>query len=134
MTKCQEAIPFDHGRTQSLSFAPTSIDAAFISTRLMSVLTKHSLKPATKATRNNPANPFSSRIVSTSTSLKATSAKPATIGVFAQPQGNELIPLANDDYPFYDHVEDVLRRQSRRSGMLLNSDELIARLGRTALT
>ncbi len=47
-----------------------------------------------------------------------------SLQVFAQPQGNELIPLTNDDYPFYDHVEDVLRRQSRRSGMLLNSDEL----------
>ena len=45
--------------------------------------------------------------------------------VFANPQGNELIPLANDDYPYYDHIEDVLRRQSRRTGMLLTSDELI---------
>ncbi len=48
-----------------------------------------------------------------------------SLRVFAHPQGNALIPLNNDDYPFYDHVEDVLRRQSRRSGMLLNSDELI---------
>ncbi len=45
--------------------------------------------------------------------------------VFAHPRGNELIPLRNDDYPFEEHIEDVLRRQSRRSGMLLNSDELI---------
>src|SRR6185369_10734218 len=44
---------------------------------------------------------------------------------FSNPQGNHLIPLTNDDYPFDDHIEDVLRRQSRRSGMLLNSDELI---------
>ena len=49
----------------------------------------------------------------------------SSLRVFAQPQGNELIPLKNDDYPFHDHIEDVLRRQSRRSGMLLNSDELI---------
>ncbi|MEN9576484.1 MAG: hypothetical protein RL514_4339 [Verrucomicrobiota bacterium] len=40
-------------------------------------------------------------------------------------QGNELIPLANDDYPFDDHVDDVCRRQSRRSGMVLNRDELL---------
>lgn len=39
--------------------------------------------------------------------------------VFANPLGNELIPLCNDDYPFTSHKEDVLRRQSRRSGMLL---------------
>ncbi len=48
-----------------------------------------------------------------------------SLRVFANPHGNELIPLANDDYPFHDHIEDVLRRQSRRTGMLLNSDELI---------
>jgi hypothetical protein len=48
-----------------------------------------------------------------------------SLRVFADPQGNELIPLTNDEYPFEDHVEDVLRRQSRRSGMLLSSDELI---------
>lgn len=44
---------------------------------------------------------------------------------FANPEGNELIPLTNDDYPLARHVEDVLCRQTRRSGMLLNSDELI---------
>lgn len=50
----------------------------------------------------------------------------SSLRVFAQPQGNELIPLENDEqYPVDDHIEDVLRRQSRRSGMLLNSDELI---------
>lgn len=49
----------------------------------------------------------------------------SSLRVFAHPSGNELIPLSNADYPFEDHVEDVLRRQSRRSGMLLNSDELI---------
>ena len=48
-----------------------------------------------------------------------------SLRVFANPQGNELIPLTNDDYPFEEHIEDVLSRQSRRSGMLLNSDELI---------
>jgi len=47
-----------------------------------------------------------------------------SLRVFAHPQGNALIPLHNDDYPFEDHIDDVLRRQTRRAGMLLNSDEL----------
>jgi len=45
--------------------------------------------------------------------------------VFATPAGNALIPLHNDDYPFEAHEEDVVLRQSRRSGMLLNAEELI---------
>ena len=49
----------------------------------------------------------------------------SSLRVFANPSGNELIPLSNEDYPFEEHVEDVLHRQSRRTGMLLNSDELI---------
>ena len=49
----------------------------------------------------------------------------SALSVFAHPRGNELIPLTNDDYLFEDHVSDVLCRQTRRSGMLLNSDELI---------
>lgn len=48
-----------------------------------------------------------------------------SLRVFDHPQGNELIPLANDDYPFTAHLEDLWRRQSRRTGMLLNTDELI---------
>jgi hypothetical protein len=47
-----------------------------------------------------------------------------SLRVFAQPNGNELIPLHNDDYPFEEHIEDVLRRQTRRTGMILTSDEL----------
>jgi hypothetical protein len=47
-----------------------------------------------------------------------------SLRVFAHPNGNELIPLQNDDYPFEEHIEDVLRRQTRRTGMLLNADEL----------
>ncbi len=47
-----------------------------------------------------------------------------SLRVFAQPQGNALIPLHNEDYPLEAHLEDVLLRQTRRSGMLLNSDEL----------
>ncbi|TKJ32908.1 MAG: hypothetical protein CEE38_22055 [Planctomycetes bacterium B3_Pla] len=44
----------------------------------------------------------------------------------ANPQSNELIPLCNNDYEDYLHAEDVYYRQSRRSGMLLNSDELVS--------
>jgi hypothetical protein len=43
---------------------------------------------------------------------------------FARPENNHLIPLTNDDYPFEAHEEDLLNRQSRRSGMLLNREEL----------
>jgi Type IV secretion-system coupling protein DNA-binding domain len=48
-----------------------------------------------------------------------------SLRVFAQPNGNELIPLKNDGYDFENHTEDVIYRQSHRCGMLLNSDELI---------
>jgi hypothetical protein len=44
---------------------------------------------------------------------------------FSNPSGNELIPLHNDNYPFARHEEDLVLRQSRRTGMLLNSDELL---------
>ncbi len=47
-----------------------------------------------------------------------------SLRVFAHPNGNELIPLTNADYPPAEHIEDVVRRQSRRSGIILNSDEL----------
>jgi hypothetical protein len=47
-----------------------------------------------------------------------------SLRVFTHPSGNELIPLHNDEYPLEEHVADVLLRQTRRSGMLLNSDEL----------
>ncbi|HZR84230.1 MAG TPA: type IV secretion system DNA-binding domain-containing protein [Candidatus Binatia bacterium] len=45
---------------------------------------------------------------------------------FADPGGNELIPLSNDDYPDDLHEEDLLARQTRRSGMLLSADELVS--------
>ena len=48
----------------------------------------------------------------------------ASLAAYAHPQGNELIPLANGEYPFEPHIEDALRRQSRRPGMILNADEL----------
>lgn len=44
---------------------------------------------------------------------------------FARLDGNELIPLKNTEYPFEEHLEDVVSRQSHRSGMLLNTEELI---------
>ncbi len=42
------------------------------------------------------------------------------------PLSNELIALSNDEYPDDVHVEDVLRRQTHRSGALLNSEELVS--------
>jgi hypothetical protein len=49
----------------------------------------------------------------------------SSLGVFARPGGNELIPLTNEKYLFEEHAEDVVRRQSRRAGMILSSEELI---------
>ncbi len=43
---------------------------------------------------------------------------------FAHVGGNELKPLPEDDYPAEAQEEDILRRQSSRTGMLLNTDEL----------
>jgi len=43
---------------------------------------------------------------------------------FSHPHGNALIPLENDEYPHIEHLEDVLCRRSRRTGMILNSEEL----------
>lgn len=48
----------------------------------------------------------------------------AALSQFADPAGNEFIPLANDDYPAVAHAEDILGRVSRRSGMLVNAHEL----------
>ncbi len=49
----------------------------------------------------------------------------AALRLFSRLDGNELVPLHNTEYPFEEHLEDVLCRQSRRSGMLLNTEELI---------
>jgi len=48
-----------------------------------------------------------------------------SLRVFIHPKGNALIPLENTNYPFDDHISDAISRQSRRTGMLLNIDELI---------
>jgi hypothetical protein len=42
------------------------------------------------------------------------------------PPSNELVPLTNDEYSDARHVADLLLRQSRRSGMILNGDELVS--------
>ncbi len=45
---------------------------------------------------------------------------------FSRPPSNELIPLTNDGYDNLHHEEDLLRRRSRRCGMILNSEELVS--------
>mgnify|MGYP001017805502 CR=1 FL=1 len=47
------------------------------------------------------------------------------LGAYGSPLGNELVPLTNEGYPSGEHELDVLSRQTRRSGMLLNADELV---------
>ena len=44
---------------------------------------------------------------------------------FNNPASNELIPVTNDGYPDYVHEENLLLRQSHRTGMILNSNELV---------
>ena len=50
----------------------------------------------------------------------------AGFGRLCDPPSNELIPLTNDEYPDALHVDDLLRRRSHRSGMILNGDELVS--------
>lgn len=45
---------------------------------------------------------------------------------FAKRDGNNFVPLANTLYKPSDHEQDLIHRQTRRSGMLLNLDELVA--------
>lgn len=45
---------------------------------------------------------------------------------FTSPGSNEFIPLANDGYDNLAHGDDLLFRRTRRSGMLLNSEELVS--------
>jgi hypothetical protein len=49
-----------------------------------------------------------------------------TLQTFGQAGGNSLIPLTNEEYDEADHEEDFLRRRSRRSGMILNAEELVS--------
>lgn len=46
------------------------------------------------------------------------------LGTYGSPRGNELVPLKNDDYPRREHELDLLARQTHRSGMILNAEEL----------
>jgi len=48
----------------------------------------------------------------------------SALRLFSRLNGNEFIPLRNDEYPLEAHVEDVVKRQCRRNGMILNTDEL----------
>ena len=50
----------------------------------------------------------------------------AALSALSNPASNELFALDNSDYPDDLHAKDVLARQSRRSGMLLNSHELVS--------
>lgn len=44
---------------------------------------------------------------------------------YANSPSNEFIPLSNDNLSDVDHQSDLLHRQSHRSGMLLNIEELV---------
>jgi len=48
-----------------------------------------------------------------------------SLRVYGNINGNELIPLNNYGYPYESHAEDVVNRVCRRTGMLLNTEELI---------
>ncbi|MCG3195746.1 MAG: hypothetical protein GHCLOJNM_00213 [bacterium] len=39
---------------------------------------------------------------------------------------NELIPLTNQEYDDAEHEEDLIRRRTRRSGMILNAEEVLS--------
>jgi hypothetical protein len=44
----------------------------------------------------------------------------------AEPASNELIPLTNDEYDDEEHERALLARTTRRSGMILNTEELVS--------
>lgn len=48
------------------------------------------------------------------------------LGQIGNPSSNELIALSNEDYPDSIHSQDLLRRETHRSGFLLNSEELVS--------
>ena len=50
----------------------------------------------------------------------------AGLAFLANPASNELIPLSNDGYDDDDLQRSLLNRQSCRSGMLLNTEELVS--------
>ncbi|HUI28927.1 MAG TPA: type IV secretion system DNA-binding domain-containing protein [Candidatus Acidoferrales bacterium] len=48
----------------------------------------------------------------------------ATFRTFSRPESNEFIPLNNEGYDDEEHLRDIVWRLTRRSGMILNSEEL----------
>jgi hypothetical protein len=50
----------------------------------------------------------------------------ASLVNLSSPIGNKLIPLSNDGYLEHQHEQSLLNRMSYRSGMILNSDELVS--------
>lgn len=52
-------------------------------------------------------------------------AQKSLVRIYSSPY-NSLIPLTNSDYTLDERAEDILKRQSRRQGMLLNSRELLS--------
>ncbi len=56
--------------------------------------------------------------------LQLSSELAGSLRVFDNLDGNALIPLHNSGYPFVEHIEDVMKRQTHRAGMILDSDEL----------
>lgn len=49
-----------------------------------------------------------------------------TLAQLAEPTSNEFIALENTDYPDDAHFADILARRTRRTGALLNSEELVS--------
>lgn len=48
----------------------------------------------------------------------------AVLRLFSRHGGNQLTPVSNDGYDHGEHSEDLLHRRCRRTGMILNVDEL----------
>jgi hypothetical protein len=46
------------------------------------------------------------------------------LGTYGTRDGNRLVPLSNEGYGHVAHAEDVVLRQTRRSGMIVNAEEL----------
>lgn len=49
-----------------------------------------------------------------------------TLAQLSEPASNEFVALENTDYPDEVHVADILARRTRRTGALLNSEELVS--------
>jgi len=49
----------------------------------------------------------------------------APLRLFSRYNGNQLAPVSNEDYDHEAHCRDLLHRRCRRTGMILNLDELV---------